>query len=457
MAAIPSALARVPMPRTWRLRPFDVAALLVGNGLFIVAMWWRHGGLGQLATTGGLLTAAGQLTALLGTYTALVQLVLMSRSPWLDQLFGMHRLASWHRWIGFATVWLLLGHGVFTTVGYAMADRMSPVSELWTLLTTYPYVLMATGGMVALFAVGVTSVRLARRRLAYETWHGIHLYAYLAIALATAHQLVVGTDFANDPIARIYWLGLYAVVAALVLAFRFGQPVMLSLRHRLRVANVVEEAPGVVSIYLIGRRLDRLAVRAGQYFVWRFLTRNGWWRGHPFSLSAAPNVSYLRLTIKDSGDYTNLLQQVRVGTRVFAEGPYGTLTGARRSRPQLLLIAGGIGITPLRALLEELPVGRGNLTLLYRASDWNDVLFRDEIDELIKQRGGQVHYLVGRRGSAQMPTDPLQPRALLRAVPDIARRDVYLCGSDQMMDAVEESLRRLNIPPSQVHTERFSY
>lgn len=457
MAAIPSTLARVPMPRTWRLRPFDIGAILVGNGLFIVAMWWRHGGLAQLSTSTGLLTATGQLTALLGTYTALVQLVLMSRSPWLDQLFGMHRLAAWHRWIGFATVWLLLGHGVLTTVGYAAMDRASPLGELWTLLTTYPYVLMATAGMAMLLAVGVTSVRLARRRLAYETWHGIHLYAYLAIALATAHQLVVGTNFAHDTIARVYWLGLYAVVAGLVLVFRFGQPIALSLHHRLRVANVVEEAPGVVSVYLVGRRLDRLAVRAGQYFIWRFLTSNGWWRGHPFSLSAAPNVSYLRLTIKESGDYTKLLQQVRVGTRVFAEGPYGNLTGARRTRPQLLLIAGGIGIAPLRALLEELPVGRGNLTLLYRASDWDDVVFRDEIDELVRQRGGQVHYLVGRRGSSHMPTDPLQPRALLRMVPDIARRDVYLCGSDQMMEAVEGSLRQLHVPPAQVHTERFSY
>ena len=457
MAAIPSTLARVPMPRTWRLRPFDIGALLVGNGLFIVAMWFRHGGTAGLSTPAGLLTAAGQLTALLGTYTALVQLVLMSRSPWLDQLFGMHRLAGWHRWIGFATVWLLLAHGVFTTVGYALTDHLSPLGELWTLLTTYPYVLMGTAGMAMLIAVGVTSVRMARKRLVYETWFGIHLYAYLAIALATAHQLVVGSDFAHDTVARIYWLGLYAVTAALVLIFRFGQPIVLSLRHRLQVANVVEEAPGVVSVYLVGRRLDRLAVRAGQYFIWRFMTADGWWRGHPFSLSAAPNVSYLRLTVKDSGDYTRLLQHIRVGTRVIAEGPYGVLTGARRTRPQLLLIAGGIGITPLRALLEELPVGRGNLTLLYRASDWNDVLFRDEIDELVQQRGGQVHYLVGRRGSSHMPTDPLQPRALLRMVPDIGRRDIYLCGSDQMMDAVEGSLRQLHVPPAQVHTERFKY
>lgn len=457
MAALSTSVRRLPFPRVWHVRPFDVAALLVGNALFIAGMWWRHGGLAQLSTPGGPFTGAGQLTALLGTYLALVQLVLMSRSPWLEQLFGMHVLSAWHRWIGFATVWLLLAHGIFTTVGYAAMDRMSPLGELWNLLTTYPYVLMATAGFACFIAVGVTSVRLARRKLAYETWHGIHLYAYLAIALATAHQLVVGSDFMHDPLARMYWIGLYAVVAALIVVFRFGQPVWVSLRHRLRVAQVTPEAPGVVSVYLTGRGLDRLSARAGQYFVWRFLTRDGWWRGHPFSLSAAPNVSYLRITIKASGDSTAQLQRLRIGTRVFVEGPYGVITGARRTRPAVVLIAGGIGIAPLRALLEELPSARGNMTLLYRASSWDDVVFRDEIEELMRERGGQVRYLVGRRGSADMPGDPLDARSLRHFVPDIARRDVYLCGSAEMMAAVSTSLRSLRVPSGRIHAEYFSY
>ena len=457
MAAISTSIRTMAVPRTWRLRPFDVGALLIGNGLFIVGMWWRHGGLGQLGTPGGPFTAAGQLTALLGTYTALVQLVLMSRSPWLEQLFGMHRLAGWHRWIGFATLWLLLGHGILTTVGYAAMDHTSAPAELWTLLTTYPYVLMATAGMGMFIAVGVTSVRMARRKLAYETWHGIHLYAYLAIALATAHQLVVGSDFMHDPLARVYWLGLYGLTAALMLTFRFGQPIVLSARHRLRVAEVVTEAPGVVSVYLMGRDLDRLRVRAGQYFVWRFLTRDGWWRGHPYSLSAAPNGRFLRLTVKEAGDDTGQLRHLKVGTRVFAEGPYGVLTGAQRSRPQVLMIAGGIGIAPLRALLEEQPAAPGRITLLYRARSWDDIVFRDEIDQLMRERGGEVRYLVGRRGSREMPADPLDARGLRRLVPDIARRDIYLCGSNEMMAAVEQSLHVLRVPRSRIHAEHFSY
>ena len=273
-------------------------------------MWLRHGGLEQLSTTAGILTAIGQVTALFGTYFALIQLVLMSRSPWLDQAFGMDGLAVAHRWLGFATVWLLLGHGVFTTVGYALGDGSNVIEEFWTLITTYPYVLMATVSGALFAAVAISSMRAARRKLSYETWYGIHLYAYLAIALGFLHQLFVGTDFIDDPVAVAYWVGLYLVTIALILVFRVGEPVWRSTRHQLRVSNVVTEAPGVISIYMTGRDIDQLAVRSGQYFVWRFLTRDGWWRAHPFSISSAPNGSWLRITIKELGDWSKALQGV---------------------------------------------------------------------------------------------------------------------------------------------------
>ena len=449
--------ARVPLPRRWPVRASDVVAILVANGALIVAMWVRHGGADHLSGPAAILTAAGQVTALLGTYLALIQLVLMSRSPWLDQVFGMDRLAWAHRWLGFATVWLIGGHAVFTTVGWSLGDGRSVLDEATNLLGTYPYVLMATAGMACLFAVAVTSVRAARRRLSYETWYGIHLYAYLAIILGFAHQLFVGTDFFNDPVARLYWISLYIVTAAMVLVFRFGQPIVTTLRHQTRIGSVVDEGAGVVSIYVTGRNLDRLAARSGQYFNLRILNRDGWWRAHPFSLSAAPNGRSLRFTVKSLGDWTARLQALAPGTRVALEGPYGTLTGARRTRQRVLLIAGGIGITPLRALMESLPARPGDLMLIYRASHQTEIVFRDELDALAAHRGSSVHYLIGRRGTREMPRDPLDAAGLHALAPDVRDRDVYLCGPFQLMESVRASLKTLGVPASQVHLERFAY
>jgi predicted ferric reductase len=213
----------------------------------------------------------------------------------------------------------------------------------------------------------------------------------------------------------------------------------------------------VVSIYLTGKDLDRLPVRAGQWFRLRFVTAYGWWRAHPFSISAAPNGRYLRFTVKDLGDYTRILQSIHTGTPVFVEGPYGVFTGAKRTKARVLLVAGGIGITPLRALLEELPAAKGNMTLIYRASHEDEVVFRRELDELAGLRGATVHYLVGRRGSREMPSDPLDPRALRRLVPDLFDRDVYVCGPAGMMERVLSGLHWLRIPESQIHYERFTF
>jgi predicted ferric reductase len=446
----------VPLPRASPVSRIDVLAIAAVNAVVIVGMWVRHGGVSNIGDMATLLTAGGQLTALLGTYLALIGLLLVSRSPWLDQLYGTDRLIGWHRWVGFGCLWLLVAHTVLTTVGYAATARVDVVTEAWSLLTTYPYVLMATVGLVLLIAVAVASVRAARRSLAYETWYGIHLYGYLAVALAFAHELAVGSDFATDTLAQAYWVLLYVVVIACIAAFRVGRPIQLYLRHGFRVANLVQEAPGVTSVYVTGRDLGRLPMRAGQFFICRFLVGGGWWRPHPFSLSVSPNGQYLRFTIKESGDDTRRVPALHIGTRVFLEGPYGSFTGARRTHPRVLLVAGGIGVTPLRALLEELSGPRNAVVMVYRARSWEDVVFRDELDALARARHVTVHYLIGRR-RPDRSGDALAPQSLARLVPDLRERDVYICGPESLIHHVQRSLRFLHIPRSQVHAERFAF
>ena len=368
----------MPLPRTWKIAAVDIVAVLVANGVVILAMWLRHDGLDQLSTLGGQLTAIGQLTGLYAAYLALIQLVLMSRSPWLDQVFGMDGLAVAHRWLGFATVWLLLGHGVFIVTGYALGDGSNVVEEAITLVTTYPYVLMASVSGALFGLVAITSIRAARRRLSYETWYGLHLYAYLAIALGFLHQLFVGADFIHDPIAVGYWVALYVITAAFILVFRIGQPVWLSTRHQLRVANVVDEAPGRL-LDLRHRSRPRPA-RGPLRPVLHVAVPD------PRRLVAGASVLDLvgaqRCLAADhdqgvSATGRSRSSASRSGRASFVEGPYGVLTGARRTRQKVLLIAGGIGITPLRALLEALPANPGDLTLLYRVRSAPEILFRD--------------------------------------------------------------------------------
>ena len=436
-------------------RAEDVVGVIGANLVLIVAMWVRHGGLDQLGTVAGLATGVGQLSALLGTAFALLQLLLMSRAPWLDRTFGRDRLTRAHRWVGFATIWLLVGHGLLTTVGFALTEGRSVFGEAWVLISTWEYVLMATVSLALFIGIAVTSVRLARKRLSYESWYGIHLYAYLAVALGFAHQLVVGTDFVDDPVARLYWIGLYLATVGTLVVFRFGAPLVANWRHRFRVANVVREAPGVVSVYLTGRELDRFPIRAGQYVVVRFLVA-GWWRAHPYSISAQPNGRWLRLTVKALGDDSSRLDELPIGTRAIVEGPYGNLTSEARRVPDVLLVAGGIGVTPLRAILEEVS-GESSVTLLYRAARHADVVFRRELDALAERRGVRIEYLVGSRRDRDRVRrpGPLSAAAIDRLVPDVASREVYLCGPTGMMTEVGAAIESLGVPPERIHRERF--
>jgi ferredoxin-NADP reductase len=220
----------------------------------------------------------------------------------------------------------------------------------------------------------------------------------------------------------------------------------------LRVAVIHPESADAVSVYVTGRNLEQMRAESGQFFRWRFLDRKSWWEAHPFSLSVAPNPRMLRITAMGVGDHSQALRHVRAGTRVMAEGPYGNLTARRRTRRRVLLIAGGVGITPLRAMIEDLPARPGDITVLYRATTEKDLLFRSELEELAKARGIDVRYLLGRRDKKP---DPLGVRNLRQQVFDLAKRDIYLCGPPGMMNLATRNMRSLGVRRSQIHRERF--
>jgi predicted ferric reductase len=430
-----------------------VLVLLAAANAVIVVSLWGPGGVRDIHDAGSLLTGLGRVTGLLGAYVVLLQLLLLARLPVLDRLVGFDRLVAWHRVGGFTVVGLLGSHAVLITAGYTLGDRISLPDEIGRLVTGYPGVITAAAGLALLIGVAVTSAVAARRRLRYETWYFIHLYAYLGVALAFSHQLATGSDFVGEPGARAYWYGLYAFTLVTLVVFRLGVPVARTARHRLRVARVVEEAPGVVSIEIGGVRLERLRARTGQFFTWRFLTRDRWWEAHPFSLSAAPDGRRLRITVKGVGDYTDGLRAIPPGTPVIAEGPFGSFTTATRRRPRVALIAGGVGITPIRALLEDMPGGPGDIAVVYRALREDDLILRAELDELASRRGAEIHYVVGDHRDG----DFLSAEHLLRLVPDIAARDVYVCGPPAMTEATRASLGRSGVPGRHIFTERFAF
>lgn len=382
----------------------------------------------------------------------MLQLVLVARLPWLDRRIGMDRLTVWHRWVGFTLLCTVVCHASLVVVGYATLGG-TPVLQTFVGLAGVAASLLGMCAAATVVTVAITSIRYVRRRLQYETWHAVHFLVYLALTLALVHQALEGTTFTSSTPATVYWWTLWSLVIVALVGGRLVMPLWRNSYHQFRVAAVVPESDNVVSVHITGRHLDRLPARAGQFFIWRFLGHNRWWQANPFSLSAAPDGRTLRLTAKAVGTTSAGLRDVPVGTRVFAEGPYGAFTALQRTRQATLLIAGGVGITPIRALLEE---SVGSVHVLYRVHTEADAVLLHELQELGRARGAQVHVLTGRTGAGSPPNNPFEPQNLIALVPDLVDRDIFVCGPPAMTSAVLHSLRVLKVPRRQVHAERFS-
>ncbi|TCC21558.1 ferric reductase-like transmembrane domain-containing protein [Kribbella sindirgiensis] len=451
-------------PRTpvwWR----DVVGILCWATVLVVVWLWVSGRGVQTLLNGpaDLLTSLGRLSGLVSADLLLVQVFLMARVPMIERSYGQDDLARRHRLAGFWSFNLLLVHIALILVGYTLRDHSTVLRETWTVATTYGGMLLATAAAVALTLVVLTSVKAARKALRYESWHLLHLYAYLGVGLSVPHEIWTGADFATSQVARLYWWSAYGLALGATALYRLALPVWRTLRHGLTVREVIHETPGVVTVLIGGRRLHRMPVRAGQYFVFRFLDGPGWSRGNPYSLSASPAPDRLRVTVKAAGEGSSRLAGLRPGTRVAVEGPYGRLTAERRVTDRVALFACGIGITPLRALLEELDYRPGHAILVYRAHSRADLVFRSELEQLARVRGITLHWLLGGRPGTRSSWLPESAAswsdedAVRQVVPGIEQYDVYVCGPDRWMDAMCAAVCAAGLPANQLHQERFSW
>ncbi len=448
------------IPLWWR----DAAGSLSwASGLIVVALWVADGGLQGIDGLGSGLDSLGRLTGLIAADLLLIQVLLMARIPIIERSYGQDELVRRHRLVGFTSFSLMLAHIALICLGYAVDVHLNVVVETWKLVVGYPGMLLATAGSGLLVMVAVTSVKRARRRLRYESWHLLHLYAYLGAGLALPHQLWTGQEFLDHHLATVYWWTLWAAAAGSMLIWRLIVPLRRSIFHDLRVMTAVPEGPGVVSIWMRGRHLDRLRAEAGQFFTWRFLSGSGWTRGHPYSLSAAPSAHHLRITVKDLGDGSGNLAALPAGTRVLIEGPFGRLHDGVRTRRRVTLLAGGIGVTPLRALLEAMPQKPGDVTLIYRAHSEPELILRGELDRLANSNGARVFYVTGPRALDRPSWLPSSAshlsdvEALRQLLPDLAEQDVYICGAPAWMEAAAAAVLEAGVPKTRIHQERFTW
>ncbi|MFJ8894955.1 ferric reductase-like transmembrane domain-containing protein [Leifsonia sp. NPDC102414] len=434
-----------------RRRSLTVRIVLAAGLVGVLWMWWATVPATFTTTPASVATTVGELSGMLGAYLVCAQVLLIARVPWFERAVGLDRLVSWHRSLGASVVFLVITHVVFMVVGGELLDKAMPWDEFVSMLQSYPDMLTALIGTIAFLVVGLSSARWIRSKLSYEVWYWLHVTTYVAVFLTFFHQLSGGAHFVGEPVNRILWIALYLGTAAAVLTWRFVLPTMDAWRHRMRVEAVIQEAEGVSSVWLSGHRLGDLGVRGGNFMNFRFLAWGHLLTAHPYSVSRLPSDGYLRITVGALGDHSTRLAGLKKGTLVFAEGPFGHFTADRASRSRILLIAGGAGIGPIRALAEELADRGAQPVVLYRAHSTAHLAL---LAELQAMRGVIVVPAPGRRG--ELGYDPLDVPAMQNFIPALRDWEAFICGPEGMADRAELTLRELGMPGRFIHREELS-
>lgn len=427
----------------------------------VTAMFLIDGGLKSVTDASAILSAVDRLTALVATDLLLIDILLIARIPWIDHYYGHDKATVAHKKLGKPILYLVLAHFISSVVQYAHVAGISIVDQFFQFLNIRD-ILFATGALVLMILVVVTSLNFARKAVTYEAWYLIHVFAYGSVLLAIPHQFSTGSDIAGKTLPMIYWVTFYLFVLINVVWYRIAKPILRGLRHSLRVSTVTRESSDASSIYLTGKNVAKLGGAAGQFYMIRILTARDWYRPHPFSLSAAPNSKYVRFTIANRGDDTALMQSLKPGTPVMLEGPYGVFTEERRTREKVVLVAAGIGIPPIRALAEQIAARPHDVTIIYRLRSAEDAALLAETRAIANHRGFKLIELEGRRGvgTSWMNADGSGRSDLERLkylVPDVAESDVYVCGPTAWTHSVEKTMKAAGVAAHQIHAEEFAW
>jgi len=443
-----------PSPVT--LKKLSVYLLFLIN--LIVIFWlWASGSnyyIGNPSSPGNTYIAFGRITGLLGEYFLLIQLILIGRIRWFEHLFGFDRLNKVHRWIGFSILLLLIAHPLLLILGNSVANGVSFYSQFGDYLANKEYVLLAFIALAIFIYIIFLSISIVRKKLRYETWYLTHLLTYLAIGLALAHQF--GTGDLREGRSLYYWYILNFSIFGIVLLYRFSRPLMLFAIHRFIIQSIIPESHNSWSVYITGKHMKSFKFKPGQYANLNILSR-GMWSSHPFSFSDEFNGEYIRFTIKNSGDFTSKISSINPGTHVIIDGPLGIFVSSMAIRDKYLLIAGGIGITPLLAILKPLVKTGKDVVLLYSAKTEQDLVLKNELDEIQNQAPNfSVDYVLS------TPTEGydfgrIDKEKIIRLVPDFYSREVFLCGPSVMMEATDKNLKEIGFPDAHVHYEKFSF
>lgn len=386
--------------------------------------------------------------ALMGLEFALVARFRAVAAP-----FGTDALVQFHRQLGLVGLAFVLVHVAISAPWDLVARPFAadtPARVRWALLST-----------IALLVLVASSLWRRRLRLSYEAWHVLHaVLAVVVVVAALMHALLVD-HYLDTAWKRALWGLMAAAFVALLGWVRIARPLLLR-RRPWTIERVTPERGRATTLTLRPDGHPGFRFAPGQY-AWFAIGRSPFsLTKHPFTLSSSGDTaSTVEVSIKALGDFTSTVAGLGTGGRVYIDGPYGVLSPDLHEGPGFCLIAGGVGVTPMAGILRTF-ADRGErrpVVAFIANRGWDEITFREELDRLAGRLDLRlVHTLDEPPPGWTGETGHVDAEMMRRHLPPAYRRwQFFVCGPDPMMDAVEDALVALEVPPARIHTERFNW
>jgi predicted ferric reductase len=407
---------------------------------------------------GGLWVELCLTTGLLGLSTLAATMVLPSRVKSLTKAFGIEGVLRSHRWLAVFTTVIVVVHVLFIVI-----DRPKNVF----LLSPGPTgANRARAGLIATLAMILLCWLSFRRRkmgTRYEIWRWVHAMLAVVALVGTYLHVYWLNHLMRNAAERTVFMTILVCVTALFINRWIRRP-LAALRQGYVVKEVRPETPTVSTLVVTParQRQKRMRYRPGQFAWIRLDSPLGPLQAHPFSIaSGVSNPRDLEFTIRNVGDFTGSVATLTPGRKVFLDGPYGSFNDDHINAPGLLLIAAGVGITPLMSILRTNAHRRDTRRhcLLYGARTPSELMFRYELDLLRSELDLDVVQVISQPPPHWTGVVGRVDDALLSDVLDSFGRQmphVFICGPPDMMDDLHLALVGLGVPATNIHTEMFA-
>ncbi|MCC5830586.1 MAG: ferric reductase-like transmembrane domain-containing protein [Phycisphaeraceae bacterium] len=388
-----------------------------------------------------------------GMAIMVLQFVLTARVPGVATPFGTDAMLQFHRQAGFTAYLFILAHALILLVSnpeyLSFFDPRINAPRAMALVTV----------LIMLTLLIVLTISRTWFRITYEWWRLSHGAMALGVAMiGLGHILMVGFYISS------FWKQAFMVLMtgagiSLLLFSRVINP-RLMLKQPYRTVEIHQEADRIWTLALEPVGHSGLKFQPGQ-FVWLTLGDQPYsLQQHPFSLaSSAQRRDQYLLTIKALGDFTESIRRVQPGTSAWLEGPYGAFTPDQRPGIDAVMIAGGIGITPIISILRTL-ADRDDprrLVLIYGAVRLDAMAFISEI-ETLKERLNLTFIPVLEHPPEDWhgETGRINESIMDKYMPPVSETvEHFVCGPEPMMDLVESYLNQRGVPIRKLHSERF--